>query len=97
LQPEIREQEVSTIQKLISYNVVVRDIEITAEAKWFFLSGIVFTAARAEVIELSDRFNYPVFSGSNLVQKKISMISPEWSPSGMNPGSATRIRIGRKS
>jgi hypothetical protein len=48
MKPELREQESSTIQKLISYNVVIKDIEIPAEADWFFLSGIVYTAARAE-------------------------------------------------
>jgi hypothetical protein len=48
MQPELIEQEASIIQKLISCNVVVRDVEIPLEADWFFLSGIVFAAARAE-------------------------------------------------
>jgi hypothetical protein len=48
MQPELIEQEASTIQKLISCNVVVKDVEIPLEANWFYLSGIVYAAARAE-------------------------------------------------
>ena len=48
LQPALREQEDSNIRELISYDVVIRDIEIPDEADWFFLSGLVFSAARAE-------------------------------------------------
>jgi len=46
--PELREQEVNTIAKLVSYNVEVKDIEIPKEAAWFYLSGKAFAAALAE-------------------------------------------------
>jgi len=46
--PELREQETKAIEKLVSYNVVVKDIEIPEEAAWFFLSGKAFAAAQAE-------------------------------------------------
>jgi hypothetical protein len=46
--PALREKEAEKVKELLSMGIVVKDINIPDDASWFFLSGKVFAAARAE-------------------------------------------------